>query len=148
MKKHLLLFFILAVIFISCSKSLEDRLIGSWKLESSWRKQFLGRDYFQTGYESGIFTFFDNGNATYGSSTDTLNGYWRSDRYSNNFYNHNSGNWETRTMKYLRINLVNFSQSQRIEWEFDDFSFREGWSEIRAEQYSLSNDRVYVFGRR
>lgn len=149
MRKYLLLSSLaLSLFFSSCSKSLEDRLIGSWQLESSWRKQFLGRDYFQTGYESGIFTFMENGNASYVSSTDTLTGFWRSDRYNNRYFDNNTGQWEYRSMKYLRIDLVNFQQNTRIEWEFDDFSFRNTWQGIRAEQYSLSNDRVYEFRRR
>jgi len=149
MRKYLLLPLVaFSLLLSSCSKSLEDRLIGSWQLKSAWRKVFLGRDYFQTGYENGTFTFLDNGNATYTSNTDTLTGFWRSDRYSNSYFNNSSGQWETRSMKYLRISLVNFQQNRRLEWEFDDFSFRDNWHEIRAEQYSLSNDRVYDFERR
>jgi len=148
MRKSLLLLMLAApFIFSSCSKSLEDRLVGSWQLQTAWRQQFLGRDYFTTGYESGIFTFKDNGEASYVSATDTLTGYWRSDRYSNSYYNSN-GDWETRSMKYLRLSLVNFQQNKRLEWDFDDFNFRNGWKTIRAEQYSLSNDRIYEFDRR
>ena len=149
MRKFLFFSFLfISLFFSSCSKSLEDRLIGSWQLKDSWRRQFIGRDYFQTGYENGTFTFLDNGNATYVSSTDTLNGFWRSDRYNNNYYNNSSSQWETRSMKYLRISLVNFQQNRRLEWEFDDFSFRDNWQGIRAEQYSLSNDRIYDFERK
>lgn len=149
MRKNLLLPLLVITFFLSsCSKSLEDRIIGSWQLKSAWRKEFFGRDYFTTGYESGVFKFMENGNATYINGTDTLNGYWRSDRYNNRYYNRSSSEWETRSMKYLRINLVNFQQNRRIEWEFDDFSFRNNWSNIKAEQYSLSNDRVYEFERR
>lgn len=148
MRKYLLAILLVSSLFFSsCSKSFEARIIGSWQLEEAWRRQLLGRDYFQTGYESGIFTFMENGNATYTSGTDTMTGYWRSDRYNNNYYNSN-GEWETRSMKYLRISLANFQQNRRLEWEFDDFSFRNGWTGIRAEQYSLSNDRVYDFKRR
>ena len=149
MRKYLFLtLFVISLFLSSCTKSLEDRLIGNLQLESSWRKVFLGRDYFQTGYESGTFSFLENGNATYISATDTLTGFWRSDRYNNSYYNTGSGQWETRSMKYLRISLVNFQQNRRLEWKFDDFSFRNGWSDIRAEEYSLSNDRVYEFERR
>ena len=132
--------------FSSCSKSVEDRLIGSWKLEDAWRKQLFGRDYFTTGYENGVFKLLENGEAIYTSSTDTLKGFWRSDRHNLGYYN-SSGDWETRSMKYLRIDLVNFQQNRRIQWEFDDFSFRNNWNNIRAEIYSLSNDRIYEFER-
>lgn len=148
MKKNLLLPFVsLLLLLSSCSKNIEDRLIGNWRLDDAYRKVFLGRDHFDTGYESGIFTFYENGNASYTSSTDTLNGYWRADNHNNNYYNNGSGQWETRSMRYLRLNLRNYQQNKFIEWEFDDFSFRNGWGTIKAEQYWLGGDRVYEFVR-
>ena len=148
MRKNLLMPLLIITFFLSsCSKDLEERLVGSWQLKNAWRRELFGRDYFTTGYESGIFKFMENGDATYTSSTDTLKGFWRSDRYNNSYYN-SSGEWETRSMKYLRIDLVNFQQNRRLQWEFDDFSFRSTWTEIRAEQYSLSRDRVYEFEKR
>ncbi len=147
MRKIILLLLLgFTLFFLSCSKSLEDRLIGSWKLENAWRKQLFGRDYFTTGYENGVFKLLENGEAIYASSTDTLKGFWRSDRHNLGYYN-SSGDWETRSMKYLRIDLVNFQQNRRLQWEFDDFSFRNNWNTIRAEIYSLSNDRIYEFER-
>lgn len=148
MKKNLLLFTGISCLFlISCSKSLEDRLIGSWKLQDAYRRVFLGRDHFLTGYEAGTFTLYENGSASYTSPADTLTGYWRSDDYTSDYYNGSSGQWESKSMRYLRLNLKNFQQNKFIEWDFDDFHFRNGWREIRAEQYSLSNDRVYEFVR-
>ncbi|MBL7746109.1 MAG: hypothetical protein JNM19_01670 [Chitinophagaceae bacterium] len=148
MKRNLLLPLLIATLFISsCSKNFEDRLIGSWRLDDAYRRVFLGRDHFETGYESGVFTLFENGDASYVSSTDTLNGYWRSDRYNNNYYNGGTGQWENRSLKYLRLYLRNFTQNKFIDWEFDDFNFRNNWREIRAEQYSLGGDRVYEFVR-
>mgnify|MGYP001168829026 CR=1 FL=1 len=147
MRKIILLSPIIAFLFLSCSKSVEDRLIGNWRLDDAYRKVFLGRDHFQTGFEDGIFTFYENGNASYISTTDTLNGYWRADNYHNSYYNNGSGNWESRSMRYLRLTLRNFQQNKFIDWDFDDFSFKNGWRMIKAEQYSLSNDRVYEFVR-
>lgn len=148
MRKNLLILLVPFLLFItSCGKSIEDRLIGNWRLENAYKKIFLGRDYFQTGYENGIFSFYENGDAAYISNTDTLNGTWRADNYSNNYYNSYSGDWENRGMRYLRIKLFNFLRNKFIDWEFDDFSFKDGWQKIKAEQYSLSNDRVYEFVR-
>ncbi len=149
MRKYLLLpLALLLVLFYSCSKSYEDRLIGSWRLNESYRKVFLGRDHFQTGYEDGVFTFLENGNATYVSSTDTLIGYWRANNHNHTYYNQNTSEWETRQMRYLRLSLKNFLQNKFLEWDFDNFSFRNNWKGIKAEQYSLSNDRVYEFVRK
>lgn len=148
-KIYPLTFFIAAVvIFSSCSKSLEDRLTGSWEIKRAWKQRFLDRDYFQTGYEGGTFTFSENGDATYTNGTDTMTGYWRSDRYTDYWYNSSSGTHESKVMKYLHINLVNYQQNIRLEWEFDDFHFKDSWHEIKAEQFSLSNDRVYEFERK
>ena len=146
MKKYLLLPLASITAFLfSCSKSIEDRLIGSWRLEESYRKVFLGRDHFQTGYESGIFTFYENGDAAYISSTDTLNGSWRAGNHNRSYYNSSSGQWDTEGMRYLKLNLYNFPRNKILNWEFDDFGFRNSWQRIKAEQYSLSNDRVYEF---
>lgn len=147
MRKHLLYLLPVFAILSSCSKSIEDRLIGSWKVDQAYRKVFLGRDYFQTGYEDGVFTFSENGDASYVSPTDTLTGSWRADRYSSGYYN-SSGNWESQSMRHLRINLVNFVRNKVLNWEFDDFNFRNTWQRIKADQFSLSNDRVYEFVRK
>ncbi|MCX6317475.1 MAG: hypothetical protein NTW29_09310 [Bacteroidetes bacterium] len=148
MNKYLPLAAIAALFLISaCTKSLEDRLIGSWKLDEAYRKVFLGRDHFTTGYEDGVFTFFENGNASYIGNGDTLNGYWRADNYTHSYYNNGSGQWDSRSMRYLRLHLINFAQNKFLDWEFDDFSFRNGHRTIKAEQYSISNDRVYEFVR-
>ncbi len=150
MRKNLLLVFLIPAFlpFSSCMKNLEERLIGSWQLEDAWRQKLFGRDHFTTGYESGIFTFMENGDATYVSATDTLKGNWRAGRHTINYYNTATSQYETRGMKFLHISLVNFQQNVFLNWEFDDFRFGDTWQEIRAEQYSLSNDRVYEFERR
>jgi hypothetical protein len=148
MNKSLLLSAVLfSLLLSSCSKSIEDRLIGNWKLDDAYRKVFLGRDHFTTGYENGVFAFFENGNASYTSPTDTLNGYWRADNHTHTYYNNGTGQWDTRSMRYLRLHLVNFTQNRFLDWEFDDFTFKNGRRTIKAEQYSLSNDRVYEFVR-
>lgn len=148
MRKNLLLPLVLFVLlFTSCSKNIEDRLAGNWRLEGAYRQQFFGRDYFTTGYENGIFTLLENGSATYISNADTMNGYWQADNYNSNFYNNNTGQWENRSMRYLRLYLQNFVQNKFIDWQFDDFKFKRNWGEIKAEQYSLRNDRVYEFVR-
>lgn len=147
-KQYILTFFLLVFIFSSCSKSLEDRLTGSWEIKRAWKQRFLDRDYFQTGYEGGTFTFNENGDASFVKGADTMTGFWRSDRYTDYWYNSGSGRNESRTMKYLRINLVNYRQNIRLEWDFDDFHFKDSWHEIKAEQYSLSNDRIYEFERK
>ena len=141
MKKILLFTVIIAIIVSACSKRIEDRIVGSWKLKSSYKQKTFDRDHFITGYESGIFTFNENGNATYVSSTDTLTGYWNADDYSVN-----TGP-ESGSLRHLKIELVNFLRNRYLFWEFDDFNFHNTWKTLRAEEYSLSYARIYEFGR-
>lgn len=143
MRKQLLLISFVILIFSSCSKTYEDRLVGQWKLNTSYRQRLFDRDYFQTGYESGVFTFNENGMAVYTSTTDTLNGYWSADSYSQSYYN----NGESQTYRHLRLNLIDFTRNKFLDWDFDDFSFRNDFDRIRALQFSLSSDIIYEFVR-
>jgi len=140
MKKYLLLSIIITFLFYGCSKRIEDRIVGSWKLRSSYKQQTFDRDHFTTGYESGIFTFSDNGTATYTSNTDTLTGNWHADKY------YPTGS-EGKNYRRLRIEMVNFIQNRFLFWEFDDFNFRNSWRTLRTEEFSLSYTRVYEFER-
>ncbi len=145
MRKHLLHFILIILFFSSCSKTYEDRLVGQWKLNSSYRQRLFDRDHFQTGYESGVFTFNENGTAVYTSTTDTLNGYWNADRYTQSYYN--NGDWQDQTYRHLRLNLIDFTRNKFINWDFDDFSFRNDFDRIKAVQFSLSSDIIYEFVR-
>jgi hypothetical protein len=137
MKKYLLYTLIVSVVLSSCKKNFEDRLIGNWRLVSSYKQRAFDRDHFITGYETGVFTFNENGTAKYVSTTDTLNGTWNVDRYFA----------DEASYKELRVELFNFPRNQYLFWEFDDFNFQDNWKEIRARDFSLSNDRIYEFRR-
>jgi hypothetical protein len=145
MKKNLLFFSLIVLVLSSCTKNYEDRLVGQWKLNSSYRQRIFDRDHFQTGYESGVFTFNENGTASYTSTSDTLNGYWSADRYSRSFYN--NGDNQTQTYKHLRLNLIDFTRNKFLDLDFDDFSFRNDFDRIKAVQFSLSSDIIYEFVR-
>jgi hypothetical protein len=141
MTKTLLLLISVSYILSSCSKRIEDRLIGEWKLDGAYKKELFGRDYFQTGYEDGIFTFFESGTATYTSPQHNLSGYWRSDFHSR----YDAANDKIEILKYLEIYLADFSRNTIINWRFDDFNFRNNWKCIRAQEYWLGRDRFYEF---
>lgn len=145
MRKHLLPLSLVILFFSSCAKTFEDRLVGNWKLNSSYRQRIFDKDYFQTGYESGVFTLNENGTAVYASTTDTLKGYWNAERYSNSYYN--NGQPETQSYRRLRLNLIDFPRNKFIDWQFDDFTFRNDFDRIRARQFSLSSDIIYEFVR-
>lgn len=145
MSRTILLFSITVIILSSCAKRIEDRLIGEWKLDVTYKKELFGRDYFQTGYEDGVFTFFESGTASYTSSQDTLSGYWKSDFWSRARYDATTNETKTERLKYLEIYLADFSRNKIINWKFDDFNFRNNWKCIRAVEFSLGRDRYYEF---
>jgi len=144
MIKHLLPAIIIVFTLASCSKIYEDRLMGKWKLNETYRQRLFDKDYFQTGFESGVFSFNENGTATYISNTDTLNGYWSADKYVDYYNNGNDGN---QTYKYLKLHLIDFVRSKFIDWEFDDFNFRNDYDRIKARQFSLGSEIIYEFVR-
>lgn len=132
------------ILFFSCAKHIEDRLIGEWKLDASYKKELFGRDHFQTGYEDGVFTFFESGTATYINNQDTLSGYWRSDFYTE-WRGYADDDNDTERYKYLELYLVSFSGNKIINWRFDNFNFKNGWQRIKAVEFSLGRDRYYEF---
>lgn len=146
MKRNLLLLLLFSTLFISCRRQVEDRIFGQWKLDQSFRRDFLDRDYFTTGYEAGVFTFNESGTASYTSATDTLTGYWEADFYNRGYYDGN-GDWQNSRQKYLRIYLVNFQANQVFNLNLDEFNFRNNWNCIRGTQYSYGRDRIYEFVR-
>jgi len=67
----LLLFILVAA--SSCKKWLpENRVVGSWQLIDAEKRRFLSNQSFSTGYESGVFTFYDNGDATYRDAAGSM----------------------------------------------------------------------------
>jgi len=145
MSRTILLLSIAVIILSSCAKKLEDHLIGEWMLDATYKKELFGRDYFQTGFEDGTFTFFESGTATYTSSQDTLSGYWKSDFYTRWQNNSSDDDDGSETLKYLEIYLADFSRNKIINWRFDNFNFRNDWKCIRAVEFSLGRDRYYEF---
>lgn len=144
MSRPLLLLCIAVLFLSSCAKTIEDHIIGEWRLDESYRKEFIGRDYFQTGYEDGIFTFFESGSAKYVDNNDTLSGYWKSDFYTRwqDYVDDDEG---TDRYKYLELYLVNFNRNKLINWKFDNFVFKNSWKRIKAVEFSLGRDRYYEF---
>ena len=63
-------FFLFSIIvFSSCSKlDPETKLAGNWKLDDVVKKRLFNNDHLTTGYEAGLFTFNENGTATYTDS--------------------------------------------------------------------------------
>ena len=147
MRRTLLFIFTSSLLLFSCGKQIQEHLIVEWKLDASYRKELFGRDYFQTGFEDGIFTFHESGAATYTSSQDTLSGYWKSDFYTRWRYDNDEDEGSER-LKYLEIYLADFNRNKVINWRFDNFNFKNGWKRIKAVEYTIGRDRYYEFVER
>lgn len=144
MSRPLLLFCTAALLLSSCAKTIEDHIIGEWKLDESYRKELFGKDYFQTGYEDGIFTFYESGMARYINNQDTLSGYWKSDFYTR-WQDYADDDNDTERYKYLEIHLANYNRNKVVEWRFDNFNFKNSWKRIKAVEFSLGRDRYFEF---
>lgn len=149
MKKGLLICFstVLLLFLVSCRKNLENRMTGTWKLTSSYKKISTGVSETLTGYEAGYFRLENDGRAYYIEGADSMTGTWKTDKQYKGYYNNNTGFWETRHMRFLQFNLYNDSRFRPIEWRFDDFFLRQDGNSFRGEQYALGYDRYYEFRR-
>lgn len=107
------------------------------------KKETFDRDYFTTGFENGIFRFYESGLASYIGNNDTLSGYWKSDYYFRQSYNSSAGESGSERLKYLEIFLVNFQNGKIISRNFNEYNIRNNWKCIRAIEYTLGRDRYY-----
>lgn len=135
-------------ILSSCSKSLENRLSGTWDLEVASKRLSAGTVPFTSGYENGIFHLDDNGQARYVEGTDTLTGYWRAGKHNKGIFSNDDGTWQARDMRFLLINVSNTLLHRSLEWRFDDIHLYNNGKSLRTEQFALGHDRVYEFKKR
>ncbi len=134
--------------FSSCTKSLENRLSGTWDLDVASKRLSSGTVPFTTGYENGIFHLDDNGQASYVEGTDTLTGYWRAGKHNKGIFSNDDGTWQARDMRYLLINVSSSLLHRSLEWRFDDIHLYNNGKGLRTEQFALGHDRVYEFKKR
>ncbi len=134
--------------FTSCKKwgIPEDRIIGEWKLTEAVKQRYSRTESFFTGYETGRFTFFENGTVVYKDPTDSLNGNWNMRTENDSYYDAN-GNWQTRTSTTLSMRLYNFSSNRMIDWTFDNFNFESSGNKLVAYMNSASYIYKYYFRR-
>ena len=81
MQSKLYSFSFIVLLFIalsSCKKWLpENRIEGSWRLTEVEKRRAFGNENINSGYESGVFRFNENGTASYTGATDTMQGNWQ-----------------------------------------------------------------------
>ena len=140
-------FFLLGIIvFSSCSKlDPENKIAGNWKLDDVVKKRFFNNDHLITGYEAGLFTFYENGTAAY-TDTITMTGNWNMHYEDRSYYDVN-GDYQQKNSLVLRLKLLNFSANRQIDWEFDETQFKRSDNRLDGFIYSASYYYQYSFRR-
>lgn len=134
------------LVIASCKKmDPETKIVGTWKLDDVVRRKFLNNDHLHTGYENGVFTFNDNGTATY-TDTLTMQGSWSMRREWRNYYD-NNGDYRTEHNLVLHIFLANFAANRIIDWDFDDSQFKRSSNRLDGFIYSAFSTYQYSFRR-
>lgn len=133
MKAQFYLSIVLAIIlFTSCRKWLpENRIVGSWKLVDADKKRWFESEDFTTGYESGTFTFSDNGVAIYVDANLQMSGTWSMRQRGGGYYD-GDGTWQDGTRTEFDVDLYNFPQNRVLNWDFDNIDFRNSGDKLFA----------------
>lgn len=140
-------FFILSLLllFSSCKKWLpENRVVGSWQLIDAEKRRFLSNQSFSTGYESGVFTFYDNGDATYRDAAGSMTGSWNMRQTDGGYYDQD-GNWQSQKRTDMLIQLYDFRSNRVIDWYFDYIDFRNSGGRLIGFINGASYNYRYYF---
>ena len=78
---------------------------------------------FSTGYETGVFTFYDNGDATYRDAAGSMMGSWNMRDIDGGYYDQ-EGNWQSQRRTDMLIKLYDFRSNRILDWYFDYIDFR------------------------
>ena len=128
MKRSLLLLsvFILLITSFGCRKIIgprEDRLEGNWQLKYIERKHLLNWKDVTNRYENGIFTFFDDGAASYRDDLGDMNGIWQIRTVSEGYYDED-GSWRNDSHFRFTLRLYNYADNRILDLEFDVFRWK------------------------
>jgi hypothetical protein len=138
MKKYLLLLLALPFIISSCTKTVITNdnsypVSGRWILAYAEKQDAFGRKSMYTGYEDGVFYFYDNGQATYDDGYDFMKGDWL-------------WNYHSSSRGRFSLYLYDSYTGRTLNWDFDE-SWFNGRNQFTA-VYSTSNaDYYYTFER-
>jgi len=144
-KFYLAIFVSSLILFASCKKWLpENRIVGSWKLVEAEKRRFLSSDRIYTGYENGVFSFNDNGTASYSDTSIQMSGNWNMREEHNGYYD-SDGNWHDEARTVLTVRLYNFTANRVLDWYFDRIDFRSSGDKLFAFMDSPSYIYRYDF---
>jgi len=146
MKSYLRLtvLFVAVVSFASCTKvgvivDIQPTITGSWVLTDAAQKDAYGWYTVNTGVENGVFTFYNNGQATYVENGSTLRGTWSMNTASSGYYDE-SGVYFTNSHQNLQIHVSNYKGDDVVDMAFDNVN-------IYANSFVATNYMNHTIGR-
>jgi hypothetical protein len=120
----LALLFTVTILFSSCVKSVElyvDPIVGSWVLSNASKGNANGWQSLNTGLETGVFTFYTNGGATYNDGYRLYQGNWSITTVSSGYYDY-YGNYYVDYHNAMQVSLRS-TNGITINLYFDDVDF-------------------------
>jgi len=153
MKRILLASLLIGVTLLatSCKKFLVDvdvnikpALTGRWYLQDAARYDGYRWQTIATGYESGTFTFYSNGDVDYIDGYGSLHGRWDMYPVTSGYYD-GYGHYSEGSHSVFTIRLYD-GGVQELNWSFDDNSY-QGGNRFKATYYSSGYQYQYTFVR-
>lgn len=150
MKRWLPIFGLLSVLLFaqSCSKQSWAPNIppvaGTWVLAESSQNNGYGWHSFSTGLESGVFDFYNNGQATYDDGYNLMRGSWLIQTVSTGYYDQ-YGDYYENLHDAMEIHLFDNQTKASADLYFDDVVFTG--SQIIATNYQGAMISRYIFRR-
>lgn len=150
MKKGLHYFSLLLLLFFAqgCVKHVYTPdlppVAGSWVLSESSQNNGGGWQYFNTGLESGVFDFYNNGSATYDDGYNLMRGSWSIRTVSSGYYDQ-YGNYYSDLHDSFEVHVYDNYTHGSADLYFDDVVFTG--NKIIATNYNGNTISKYIFRR-
>lgn len=136
----------------SCSKGVltpdaqlnGNDITGSWVLTETADNNGSGWNYYKTGLERGVFTFYANGSAQFDDRYNPLTGVWDIITLSAGYYDQ-FGNYHNDLHQTFRVHVEDRYGNNCIDLYFDDISITN--SSIIGTSYNGHTVTRYIFSR-
>lgn len=148
MKRHLLLLLAITVLLGSCTKVVltdQNRISGRWVLLYAEKQNNYGTSTVYTGFENGLFYFYENGGAEYEDAVGPLRGSWSARRVNDGYYD-SHGDYHNGSRQLFDLYLADYQGYPVLDWKFDD-SWFSGSNRFIATYDTYNYTYRYVFAR-
>ncbi|OQP40069.1 hypothetical protein A4H97_17805 [Niastella yeongjuensis] len=95
-------------------------IVGSWSITNSSELERTDSNWYEveSGFDDGVFTFYQNGNAEYAIGSNTLTGTWALHDFNSGYFA-SDGNYYEANHHQLSINVSNYSGTETIDLAVD-----------------------------